>query len=149
MPWIPMNSGEPPNATRHTESIEKLTADISDLSPEQWVGLREQTRDLERDYLPTRSLFRAYEQPIGVTACALRAVLISVQAAADRRAGVDRVRFRPIAVTRSVYRGLGPRMPVPTRITSTRPWSGRGQPQPPCNINLGKGNGRSLAEIPA
>ena len=37
----------------HTEDM----LDIADFTPEQWAWLKDQTRHLEADYVPTRSLF--------------------------------------------------------------------------------------------
>jgi hypothetical protein len=39
-----------------TQSHTIAMADIPDFTPEQWEWLREQSRKLEKDYVPTRSL---------------------------------------------------------------------------------------------
>jgi|GEM_PF-2684317 len=45
---------EPLDANRlHSEAM----LGIPDFTPEQWAWLKDQTRHLEEDYVPTRSLF--------------------------------------------------------------------------------------------
>lgn len=40
------------------QRLSEAMLDIPDFTPEHWASLKDQTRHLEEDYVPTRSLFQ-------------------------------------------------------------------------------------------